>query len=138
MKMIEDGSAPRIKQDHVDNMKPPYYDQKWQTPAKVDWSLPAQVVHNFIRGSDRQPGAFTELQGFGEVIIYGSKLLEEVPTSASIGKVVLVETGRRMDLFPEGLLFVCGDGNSLLITTLKIGPKRFDAGRLFEETKARL
>jgi formyltetrahydrofolate dehydrogenase len=55
--MIADGSAPRFNQTHVDNMNPPYYDQKWQKPAKVDWTQPSQVVHNFIRGSDRQPGA---------------------------------------------------------------------------------
>ena len=33
--MIADSSAPRFKQTHVDNINPPYYDQKWQSLPKL-------------------------------------------------------------------------------------------------------
>ena len=124
--MIADGSAPRIVQEQKDNMEPPYYDQKWQTPVQVDWSQPAQAVHNFIRGSDRQPGAFTYLEGKGQVTVYDSELVATAYATGS-GRQIKVEC----DSAPasalavsEGLVFQCGDGGQVLIKTVKIGSEK--------------
>jgi formyltetrahydrofolate dehydrogenase len=47
---IAAGTAARVPQAHVDRMDPPYYDPQWKVPVRVDWALPAQAVHDIIRG----------------------------------------------------------------------------------------
>jgi methionyl-tRNA formyltransferase len=58
--LIKAGHAPRIVQDESKaTYDPPCIDEH----ARIDWSKPAQEVHNLIRGCDPQPGAHTEWQG---------------------------------------------------------------------------
>jgi formyltetrahydrofolate dehydrogenase len=147
VRMIGDGSAPRIVQEHKDHMDPPYYDQKWQKPAKINWSQPAQAVHDFIRGSDRQPGAFTVLEGKGQVTLYDSELLVgSAIRSANSDSTVRVECESAPTITSgaiitsDGLVFQCGDGGQVLIKTVKIGSdKPIGARGLFSKNaKARL
>jgi formyltetrahydrofolate dehydrogenase len=141
VRMISDGTAPRIVQDHKDNMNPPFYDQKWQKPAQVDWSQPAQAVHNFIRGSDRQPGAFTLLAGKGQVSLYDSELVDKAslfePNSHTLVKVECSSASADCLIVADGLVFQCGDGGQVLIKAVKVGSEKpQDAKVLF--AKARL
>ena len=41
------------------------YDQIWQKKevAEVNWNQPALQIHNFIRGSDKVPGAWSKIDG---------------------------------------------------------------------------
>ncbi len=71
VKLIDSGVAPRITQDETEAS----YEGPWEGDvAKVDWSQPANRVHNFIRGSDRQPGAWTGITS-GVVRLYGSEIV---------------------------------------------------------------
>ena len=58
--LIKAGNSPRIAQDESKaTYDPPCGDEH----AKIDWSNPAQVVYNLIRGCDPQPGAHTTYNG---------------------------------------------------------------------------
>ena len=57
--LIKTGSPPRIVQDESKaSYDPPCRDEH----AIIDWSKPAEVVYNLIRGCDPQPGAHTLCQ----------------------------------------------------------------------------
>lgn len=57
--LIKTGNPPRVVQDESKaNYDPPCRDEY----ANIDWSKPAEVVYNLIRGCDPQPGAHTLFQ----------------------------------------------------------------------------
>ena len=70
VKLVEAGQAPRHRQVEEDMT----YEGPWEGDiARIDWSQDAQTVHNFIRGSDRAPGAWSVING-AKVTLYGSTL----------------------------------------------------------------
>jgi methionyl-tRNA formyltransferase len=58
--LIAAGKAPRIPQDHSKATYEPPCDDK---VAGLNWEQPGQVIYNFIRGCDPQPGATTSFRG---------------------------------------------------------------------------
>ena len=76
VKLVEAGQAPR----HVQNEEDMTYEGPWEGDiAQIDWSQDAQTVHNFIRGSDRAPGAWGVVGG-ERVTLLGST---RVPITAA-------------------------------------------------------
>ena len=70
-------------------------------------------MHNFIRGSDRAPGAWGEIGG-QRVTLLGSTRAEH--SGGSVGEVVSVDE--------SGMTIVCGDGESIRVSTLAVGRDR--------------
>ncbi len=60
IELIKNGRAPRIVQDEN---KATYEPICRDEHAKVDFSKPANEVHNLIRGCDPQPGSYAEIDG---------------------------------------------------------------------------
>ncbi len=58
--MVADGTAPRVPQTEEGATYDPIVKKG---SVQVDWSLPSQDIHNFIRGSDKVPGAWTIIGG---------------------------------------------------------------------------
>jgi methionyl-tRNA formyltransferase len=58
--LVKAGTAPKITQDLS---KGSYESWCKRENAKIDWSKPAAEVHNLIRGTNPQPGAWTMLSG---------------------------------------------------------------------------
>ena len=80
--LIKTGNPPRIVQDESKaSYEPPCGDEH----AKIDWSKPAQEIHNLIRGCDPQPGAHTTWQG-KMVRIFDTRLQPNA-NSATAGQV---------------------------------------------------
>ena len=78
------GSAPRVTQDEsLASYDPLCRDEH----AAVDWSRPATVVYNLIRGCDPQPGAHTTLDGT-TVRLYDAGLLPDDGGSAGVVSAV--------------------------------------------------
>ncbi len=75
--------------------------------SSVDWSKPAQVVHNHIRGLEPWPVAVTQIND-KPVKLFGSRMGKFCGMSA--GEVVNSQTE---------LEVCCGDGNSVIITKLQ-------------------
>ena len=113
--LVAGGDPPRIVQDEALAT----YEPPWEGDiAEIDWTLPAVEVHNFIRGSDRQPGAWTTLDG-ATVRLYGSTRAE-----ASAGP-----PGSVAALDESGLTVRCGDGGAVrLDTAMPEGARRGPIG----------
>ena len=108
--LVEAGQAPR----HVQNEDDMTYEGPWEGDiAQIDWSQDAQAVHNFIRGSDRAPGAWSTVSG-QRVTLLGSTRSEH--TGGSAGQVAAIDE--------TGMTVVCGDGASLRVGTLAVGRDR--------------
>jgi methionyl-tRNA formyltransferase len=130
VELVASGEAPRIVQNEDDAT----YEGPWEKDiARIDWSKPAQEVHNLIRGSDRQPGAWTTLHG-STLKVYGSTRAGE--DAGAAGSVAAVSE--------EGVSIRCGDGGLVRVDTVMAeGEKRgaasewaasagIDAGTQFE------
>lgn len=60
VRMVEEGTAPRIPQNHADSTyEPPCTEEH----ARILWFEPADRVYARIRGCNPQPGAWTEYEG---------------------------------------------------------------------------
>ena len=105
---------PRIEQDEALAT----YEPPWEGDiARIDWTLPAMEVHNFIRGSDRQPGAWTTYNG-DSVRLYGSVRADADPGVP--GSVARIDNGD-----DSGVTVRCGDGGAVRVdTALPDGGKR--------------
>lgn len=85
--------------------------------AIIDWGLPAEKVHNLIRGMAPWPVAYTSYQG-KKMKIFASYLTDEKTT---------LEPGRIKDDKNE-IKAACGDGTLLEISVLQLeGGKRLEA-----------
>ena len=109
--LVAAGDPPRLVQDEALAT----YEPPWEGDiARIDWTLPAMEVHNFIRGSDRQPGAWSTLNGAG-VRLYGSSRAEV--GAGPPGSVAAVDDA--------GVTIRCGDGGAVRVdTAMAEGAKR--------------
>ena len=73
VRLIANGKAPKITQTEWGAT----YDPIWRKKAlaEVDFSKDALTLHNFIRGNDKIPGAWTEVDG-QKITLYGSKFVD--------------------------------------------------------------
>lgn len=94
--LVREGKAPRIVQDDSQSTY-----ESWcrKADVEIDWSRPAQEVHNLIRGADPAPGAWTTIGGT-TVQLFESRLAGG--EGGDPGEIVAVEEGR--------LVIAAGDG----------------------------
>ena len=86
----------------------------------VDWSKPAQHVHNQIRGLDPWPVAVTT-RGDVRLKLFQSRMTDET-AQVPAGTVTVADP-------KKGLFVACGDGRVLQITEIEmVGKKRMAAG----------
>ena len=94
VKLVAAGQAPRHQQVEADMT----YEGPWEGDiAQIDFTQPAQQVHNLIRGSDRAPGAWSTIKG-ERVTLYGSTLAE---ATGQPGELLGVD---------DGVVIACGEG----------------------------
>ena len=84
--LVKAGKAPRIVQDLS---KGSYESWCKRENARIDWSQPAAQVHNLIRGTNPQPGAWTMLAGKA-LDIYDCAL---VAGNGQPGEIIAVSSG---------------------------------------------
>jgi methionyl-tRNA formyltransferase len=97
--LVREGKAPRIDQDHS---QATYESWCRKADAEIDWSKPVREVHNLVRGTNPQPGAWTTVAG-NELKIFDSR---PVDASGKPGEVTAVSD--------EGFTVACGDGGLLV------------------------
>lgn len=107
--LIAAGKAPRITQPEEGASYEPYITVKPEL-AEIDWTKSQREVHNFIRGNDSVPGAWTVING-EKVSLFGSSLWKrfEVPGNAREVKADGVPGGK-VWAHDKGLLFKTTDG----------------------------
>jgi methionyl-tRNA formyltransferase len=89
VRLVREGDAPREPQDElIATYEPPASSEH----ARVDWQQHGRVVHNIIRGSDPQPGAWAHLRG-EPLRLFGSRWRPGHPDQPP-GTVLAVADGR--------------------------------------------
>jgi methionyl-tRNA formyltransferase len=85
--------------------------------ARIDWSLPAQAVHNRIRGLSPFPGAWFEIAA-------GGKAPERIKVLSS---TIAEGTGRAGEVLDDNLAIACGSGAVRLLRLQRAGRRAADA-----------
>lgn len=128
--LVAKGVAPMVAQPSEGATYDPMLNKK--ELQKIDWSKPAEQVHNFIRGLDSTPGAWTMI-GEEEVCLYGSTLW----TGKIPGAEEHVNVADRSGIVHEGgLLIETVDGKFVNVERIKIGTRTIPAckyGKAAEE-----
>ena len=85
--LVREGKAPKIVQDDSQSTY-----ESWcrKADVEIDWSRPAQEIHNLIRGADPAPGAWTTIGGT-TVQLFESRLADGA--GGDPGEIVAVGDG---------------------------------------------
>jgi methionyl-tRNA formyltransferase len=116
--LVREGKAPRIEQD---DSQATYESWCRKADARIDWGRPAAEIHNLIRGTDPQPGAWTVIGG-NEVQVYDSAIGRK---SGRPGSVLSVEDG--------GVEVATSDGSIVVKRLRPKGGKKMSAGEHAKE-----
>ncbi|XP_073476384.1 mitochondrial 10-formyltetrahydrofolate dehydrogenase [Aquarana catesbeiana] len=113
VQLIADGKAPRIDQPEDGAT---YEGIQKKENAKISWNNSAEAIHNWIRGHDKVPGAWTVIND-QMVTLYGSSLLEgTVPA----GEPLPIDEAPRPGLVTKnGLVLFGKDGKMLIVKNLQ-------------------
>lgn len=99
-----------------------------KSETRIDWSLPAQDVHNHIRGLSPFPGAWCEMELGGKkperVKVLRSGLAE---ASGNAGEVLTAEG--------DTLIIACGSGSIKLVQIQRAGKKAMSADEFLRGSK---
>jgi len=128
VQMIAEDRAPSIKQPEVGAT----YDAFLNKPevCKVNLNQPAKKIHNFIRGLDSSPGAWTVLEG-KETKLFNSRLWYG---DMEPGKEVAIEGAARPGMVTrDGLMIAGTDGQWLVVRLLSVEGKFVKAHEFGEE-----
>lgn len=126
VELISEGKAPKITQP----TEGATYDKIWKKKAvaKIDWSLPGKKLHDFIRGNDKLPGAWSTIDG-KEVTFYGSAMYHR--------KVLPIGTEVKIDgldtpalVHKTGMVLTASDGQTINVKTLQL-----DDGKMIPASK---
>ena len=111
---IARGTAARTPQDHTQSTYAPMLTREM---SAVDWTLPAQQIHDQVRGLIPWPCASMTLDG-RTVKVYRT----------AIGGETVLAAGRIAEAGKQGLAIACGDGRLLRVLELQAeGGKRMAA-----------
>ncbi|XP_070610937.1 mitochondrial 10-formyltetrahydrofolate dehydrogenase [Erythrolamprus reginae] len=114
VQLIADGQAPRIPQPEEGAT---YEGIQKKENAKISWDQPALSLHNWIRGHDKIPGAWAEING-QMVTFYGSSILDGLTPS---GEELEIQGAAKPGLVTDkGLVLFGNDGKTLLVRNLQL------------------
>ncbi|RXM96996.1 Mitochondrial 10-formyltetrahydrofolate dehydrogenase [Acipenser ruthenus] len=124
VQLIADDKAPRVPQSEEGAS---YEGIQKKENCKVSFNQPAEAIHNWIRGHDKVPGAWTVIDG-QVVTLYGSSLLGgSVPT----GQPLDIEGTSKPGLVTSnGLVLFGTDGKALVVRNLQ-----FEDGKMISAAK---
>ena len=110
---LERGPVPETPQEEASVT---YAPKLAKAEGAVDWSRPAQEVHNQIRGLSPWPRASAFLDGT-RFILHRSRVADRPADGAAPGTVVSASA-------TDGLVVACGDGRTIEITDLQLEGRR--------------
>uniref|UniRef100_A0A8C5KJ58 formyltetrahydrofolate dehydrogenase n=1 Tax=Jaculus jaculus TaxID=51337 RepID=A0A8C5KJ58_JACJA len=113
VQLIADGQAPRTPQPEEGAT---YEGIQKKENAEISWDQSAEVLHNWIRGHDKVPGAWAEING-QMVTFYGSSLLN---SSTPPGEQLEIKGAKKPGLVTKnGLVLFGNDGKALVVRNLQ-------------------
>ena len=113
IELVREGKAPRMEQD---DSQATYESWCRKADAKIDWGRPATEVHNLIRGTDPQPGAWTVIGG-NEVQIYDSAVGRQSGRPGSV-----------LSVGDDGVEVATSDGSIVVKRLRPKGGRKMSAG----------
>ncbi|KAM4721426.1 cytosolic 10-formyltetrahydrofolate dehydrogenase [Rhinophrynus dorsalis] len=114
VRLIAEGKAPKIPQPKEGASYDPI--QKKEN-AMINWNQPAEAIHNFIRGNDKVPGAWTEVNG-EKLTFFGSSFTDNGP--AIDGEPLEIPGASRPAIVSKtGLVLFGNDGKTLTVKNIK-------------------
>lgn len=128
--LVAKGTAPMIPQTEEGATYDPMLNKK--ELQKIDWSKPAKQIHNFIRGMDSTPGAWTTIND-EEVRLFGSSLWnsDQVPAHE-----IQVNVENRVGIVHEGgLLINAVDDRFVNVERIKIGTRTIPASKYGQKSE---
>ncbi|KAK9525288.1 hypothetical protein VZT92_016012 [Zoarces viviparus] len=124
VQLIADGKAPRIPQTEEGAS---YEGIQKKSNSKVNLAQPAGAIHDWIRGHDKVPGAWTVVDGQSVTLYNSSKLRGSVPA----GQPLEIEGASQPGLVTKnGLVLYGNDGKALLVKNLQ-----FEDGKMITASK---
>ncbi|KAG8430760.1 hypothetical protein GDO86_020045 [Hymenochirus boettgeri] len=127
--LIAEGKAPKIKQPTEGASYDPM--QKKEN-AKINWDQPAEGIHNFIRGNDKVPGAWTEVNG-QKLTFFGSTFTHNGP--APNGELLEIPGASRPALVAKvGLVLFGNDGQTVTIKNIQFEDGKMIAASQYFKT----
>uniref|UniRef100_A0A8C8FAI8 10-formyltetrahydrofolate dehydrogenase n=1 Tax=Oncorhynchus tshawytscha TaxID=74940 RepID=A0A8C8FAI8_ONCTS len=118
VQLIADGKAPRVPQTEEGAS---YEGIQKKSNSKVNLAQPAEAIHNWIRGHDKVPGAWT-------VTLYGSSMLGE---SVPAGQPLEIEGASQPGVVTKnGLVLYGSDSKALMVKNLQ-----FEDGKMISAAK---
>ncbi|XP_068955495.1 mitochondrial 10-formyltetrahydrofolate dehydrogenase [Petaurus breviceps papuanus] len=124
VQLVADGKAPCIPQSKEGAT---YEGIQKKKNAKIPWDQPAEALHNWIRGHDKVPGAWAEIDN-QVVTFYGSSLLDG---SVPPGEPLTIKGAEKPGLVTKnGLVLFGNDGKMLMVRNIQ-----FEDGRMIPASK---
>ncbi|KAM4615603.1 mitochondrial 10-formyltetrahydrofolate dehydrogenase [Polymixia lowei] len=124
VQLIADGKAPRVPQTEEGAT---YEGIQKKSNSMVNLAQPAEAIHNWIRGHDKVPGAWTVIGG-QMVTLYGSSMFGG---SVPAGQPLEIEGASQPgQVTKNGLVLYGSDGKALLVKNLQ-----FEDGKMIPASK---
>lgn len=122
--MVADGKARKIPQVEEGASYEPIMKKE---NAKICWTMSAQQLHDFIRGNDKVPGAWTEHNG-EKLTLYGSRIWTgSFPKGSDIS---LSCSPYRAIVHQSGLLLIDAQDKAINISSI-----HFESGKMISASK---
>uniref|UniRef100_A0A8C7Y7P7 10-formyltetrahydrofolate dehydrogenase n=1 Tax=Oryzias sinensis TaxID=183150 RepID=A0A8C7Y7P7_9TELE len=114
VRLIAEGKAQRIPQPEEGAT---YECIQKKENSKIDWNQSAEAIHNWIRGNDKVPGAWAEVDG-QKVTFYGSTLIDN-GVAANGRPLEICGASRPGMVTKAGLVLFGNDGGALLVKNIQ-------------------
>uniref|UniRef100_A0A8C2S9B1 Formyltetrahydrofolate dehydrogenase n=1 Tax=Capra hircus TaxID=9925 RepID=A0A8C2S9B1_CAPHI len=131
VKLIAEGKAPRLPQPEDGAT---YEGIQRKETARIDWDQPAEAIHNWIRGNDKVPGAWTEACG-QKLTFFNSTL--NIAGLEPEGEDLPIPGAHRPGVVTKaGLILFGNDGRMLLVKSIQLEDgKMIPAARFFRRAE---
>jgi methionyl-tRNA formyltransferase len=120
LSVVDDLAAGRAHETPQDESQATYAHRLTKEEGLLDFTLPAQVLHNRIRGLRPWPTAYTFLHG-RRLVVHQARRSDTATQAAEPGTIV--EAGAR------GITVACGDGHAIEILQLQPEGRRTMSAR---------
>ncbi|XP_055413679.1 cytosolic 10-formyltetrahydrofolate dehydrogenase [Bubalus kerabau] len=115
VKLIAEGKAPRLPQPEEGAT---YEGIQRKETARIDWDQPAEAIHNWIRGNDKVPGAWTE--ACGQKLTFFNSTLSTAGLEPEGEDLPIPGAHRPGVVTKAGLILFGNDGRMLLVKNIQL------------------
>ncbi|XP_002130073.4 cytosolic 10-formyltetrahydrofolate dehydrogenase [Ciona intestinalis] len=130
VQLIADGKAPKIVQSEEGAS---YEGIMKHSTAEINWDQPAINLHNFIRGNDKVPGAWTVIND-EKVTLFGSTVhRSKLPTGESVQVKGMAQPGI---VHKNGLLLYGSDGKKINVKNIQYSDGKMVSASKFGQADA--